>query len=71
MFWIGLIVGVIITVIAYVVWMAYCVKNVCGSRYVFRDFVDVVEAAHKNRKSDIRVYHNGELLDVVFFEEKK
>jgi hypothetical protein len=33
--------------------------------------VDVVIAAHENRESEVRVYHDGECLDVVaVFEEK-
>ena len=71
MFWIGLIVGIIIATIVFVGLMFVSCKVAYGSWDTFNSMVDVVVAAGENRESEVRVYHDGECLDVVaVFEEK-
>jgi H+/gluconate symporter-like permease len=69
MFWIGLIVGIIIAIIASVGFAAYCCKKVYGDRKTFMSMVDVTRVAAENRESEVQVYHDGELLKIAFFEE--
>lgn len=69
MFWIGMIVGIIIATIVIVGFEAYCCYKMYGSWDTFDSMVDVVVAANENRESEVRVYHNGEILDVAVFEE--
>ncbi len=70
MFWIGLIVGVVLTVViaaAYIMWCFWITKI---DRDEYRDYIDVVCDALWNRESTLQVYHDGELLNEVTFKEK-
>lgn len=69
MFWIGMIVGIIIATFVIVGLIAYACKAIYGSWDTFDSMVDVVVAASENRESEVRVYHDGEILDVAVFEE--
>ena len=69
MFWIGMIVGIIIATFVIVGLIAYACKEIYGSWDTFDSTVDVVVAASDNRESEVRVYHDGEILDVAVFEE--
>ena len=70
MFWIGLIVGIIITTIVIFGLLAFSCYVTYGSMDTFESMVDVVIAANENRESEVRVYHDGEILDVAIFEER-
>lgn len=69
MFWIGLIIGAVIAVAALVgyAWLACWVTF--RSWETFNSMVDVISDATENRKSEVCVYHNDELLNVAIFEE--
>ena len=69
MFWIGMIVGIIIATFVIVGFEAFACKATYGSWDTFDSMVDVVIAASENRESEVRVYHDGEILDVAVFEE--
>ena len=69
MFWIGMIVGIIIATIVIVGFIAYACWVVYGSWNTFEDMCYVTMAASENRESEVRVYHDGEILDVAVFEE--
>ena len=69
MFWIGMIVGIIIATFVIVGYIAYACWKVYGSWNTFEDMCHVTAAANENRESEVRVYHNGEILDVAVFEE--
>lgn len=69
MFWIGMIVGIIIATIVIVGFIAYACWKVYGSWNTFEDMCYVTAAASENRESEVRVYHDGEILDVAVFEE--
>ena len=70
MFWIGLIVGGFIATIAFAGLMFVSCWHTFGSWDTFNSMVDVVVAANENRESEVRVYHDGECLDVAVFEER-
>jgi hypothetical protein len=70
MFWIGLIVGIIISVVAfagYFMWCLYCTQMSFDD---FEDFCDVLGDAVWNRESSMQVWHDGELINEMIFEEK-
>lgn len=69
MFWIGMIVGIIIATFVIVGFGALCCKEIYGSWDTFGSMVDVIVSASENRESEVRVYHDGEILDVAVFEE--
>lgn len=70
MFWIGLIVGVVIGLVALVVlflWSLHVNKmDLCD--YV--EFCYVLGDAVENRESSMQVWHDGELINEMIFEEK-
>ena len=69
MFWIGMIVGIIIAAIVIVGYIAYACMKVYGDVDTFVDMCYVTKTASENRESEVRVYHDGEILDVAVFEE--
>lgn len=69
MFWIGLIIGIIVGSIGIMVVSIRYVTNLYGSWESFNKGTDLLEVATNNRESVVRVYHDGELLDEVTFEE--
>lgn len=69
MFWIGMIVGIIIATFVIVGLIFVSCKAIYGSWDTFNSMVDVTVAASDNRESEVRVYHDGEILDVAVFEE--
>ena len=69
MFWIGMIVGIIIATFVIVGFVAFACKAIYGSWDTFYSMVDVIVSASENRESEVRVYHDGEILDVAVFEE--
>ena len=69
MFWIGMIVGIIIATIVIVGFIAYACMKVYGDVDTFVDMCCVTKTASENRESEVRVYHDGEILDVAVFEE--
>ena len=69
MFWIGMIVGIIIATIVIVGYLAYACMKVYGDVDTFVDMCYVTKTASENRESEVRVYHDGEILDVAVFEE--
>lgn len=70
MFWIGMIVGVIITFVVSFAYMAWCFK-VTGVTYdEYVDMAETVEAAIDNRESRLQAWHSDELLSEAVLEEK-
>lgn len=69
MFWIGLIIGIIVGIIGIMVVSTRYVVNLYGSWEAFDKGTDLLEVATNNRESVMRVYHDGEVLDEVIFEE--
>ena len=69
MFWIGMIVGIIIATFVIVGLLFVGCAATYGSWDTFNSMVDVVVSASENRESEVRVYHDGEILDVAVFEE--
>lgn len=70
MFWIGLIVGILISVVAVIAIIKWCFWVTKVDRDEFDDYVDVISDAIWNRESTLQVYHDGELLNEVTFKEK-
>lgn len=71
MFWIGMIVGVIITVIAAFAYVRICMKLVNVSTEEFWEGTDVLATAWSNRESEVLVLHDGEILATYAFEENE
>ena len=70
MFWIGMIVGIVVTFLVSFAYIAWCFK-VTGVTYdEYADMTEVIGEAITNRESTIQVWHNGELLDETVLEEK-
>ena len=69
MFWIGMIVGMVIATITIASYIVYSCHRVYGDMDTFLSMCDVTMAASENRESEVRVYHDGEVLDVAVFEE--
>ena len=69
MFWIGLIVGILIATIAIGGYLFYGCWKTYGTWDTFVAMCNVTQAATENRESEVRVYHDGEILDVAIFEE--
>lgn len=70
MFWIGLIVGIVLTVVIATAFVMWCFWVAQVDRDEFRGYTEVIGAALWNRESTLQVYHDGELLDEVTFKEK-
>ena len=70
MFWIGLIVGVVLTVVIAAAYIKWCFWICKVDRDEFDDYLEVVSDALNNRESTLQVYHDGELLNEVTFKEK-
>jgi N-methylhydantoinase B/oxoprolinase/acetone carboxylase alpha subunit len=69
MFWIGLIVGVILTIVSAIAYLLYCM-NVSGiSGDDFNNGVDALHTAWSNRESTIEVWHDDKPLSVYTFKE--
>ena len=70
MFWIGLIVGILISVVAVIAIIKWSFWVTKVDREEFDDYIEVLGAAIWNRESTLQVYHDGELLNEVTFKEK-
>lgn len=69
MFWIGLIVGILLCVLAlaYAYWD--CTHRICSSPEEYWDCITAVYEATQNRESTLIVEHNGEVIyDVELLE---
>ena len=62
-FWIGFIVGMVITAAALVGFTVICCKATFGTKETFDSMVDVVTTAALNPVSEVKVFHDGEELD--------
>ena len=71
MFWIGTFVGMMFASIVLIGFMLFCCWKTYGDVDTFMDMVDVVVAANENRESEVRVYHDGDILEVAVFEERE
>lgn len=69
MFWIGLIVGIVITVILVAAWFYFCFKVTYHDVDTFVDMCTVVHEACENREAIVTVTHNDEVLATAVFEE--
>lgn len=70
MFWIGLIVGVVITLMASAGYFLWCLHETKMNFRDFGDFVEILGDAVDNRESTMQVWHDGELMNEMVFEEK-
>lgn len=71
MFWIGLIVGVVVTFIATpFMWMAASRKALDVSKNEFWDMTKVMISAAENRECRLEVRADGEILDGMTLAEK-
>lgn len=68
-FVLGMFIGIVIASVAIIGYIAYACMKVYGSWETFEDMCYVTEAASNNRESEVRVYHDGEILEVAVFEE--
>lgn len=70
MFWIGLIVGIIVgTVILYLL-SRLVMTAMFGSYEKYSEGFELLLTASDNRESTVQVWHDGECLDEVIFEEE-
>lgn len=69
MFWIGLIVGIVITVIAIAAIALVCNYIVFHDIDTFVDVCEVLAAASDNREAIVTVTHDDEILATAVFEE--
>lgn len=69
MFWIGLIVGIITTVVLVGGHVLVCLKGSYKSADEFWGMVDVIHEAVTNRESTIQVWHDGEVIEAMTLEE--
>lgn len=70
MFWIGLIVGIVITIVISFGIMAVCCKIVGVTKDEFRNAQDTIATAMTNRESEMVIVHNGETIASCVFEER-
>ena len=70
MFWIGLIVGVTIMVLAFCGLAMYVFKCLDTNWNEYSDGINVLCTALANRESTLIAVHNDEVLDEIIFEEK-
>ena len=70
MFWIGLIVGAIITISIAFGWIAVCCKIVGVTKDEFCNAQDTIATALVNRESEMVITHDGEVIASCIFEEK-
>lgn len=69
MFWIGLIVGIVLCVLAYACIYWYGTHRICSSPDEYWDCIGAVYEATQNRESTLIVEHNGEVIyDVELLE---
>lgn len=70
MFWIGLIVGIVITIVITLGLIVACFK-ITGTTYdEYRNAQDTVATAITNRESEMVIVHNGETIASCVFEER-
>lgn len=70
MFWIGFIVGMVVTIVLPLAYIAWCFY-VCRVDYVeFCDVRESIAQALVNRESTITVTHDEEVLSSVTLKEK-
>ena len=70
MFWIGLIVGIAIPVLAWMGLKAYVLKVLDTDWDEYSSGIEVLCTALENRESTLIAVHNDEILDEIIFEEK-
>lgn len=70
MFWIGLIVGIAIPVLAWMGLKAYVFKVLDTDWDEYSNGIEVLCTALENRKSTLIAVHDNEVLDEIIFEEK-
>ena len=71
MFWIGMIVGIVVTLAASFTLFVYCMSASGTSFEEFEDLVEANAAAMMNRESKMQVWHDDECIYETVFEEKK
>ena len=70
MFWIGMIVGAILTIAIAVGYVAYCCKVVGVTRHEFDEMSELIGDALVNRESEVEVWHDDVLIGKVVLEER-
>ena len=70
MYWIGLIVGILVTIMVEVAFFMWCMYVSETSWDDFYNLVGANATAIENRESTMQVYHDGECLFEAVFEEK-
>lgn len=68
MFWIGFIIGAIVATIAIVGYIAYCCAVTYGDMDTFMSMSYAIQSAANNRRSDVFVMHDGEVINKTVFE---
>lgn len=69
MFWLGLIVGMVVAVIALVVWLTVNIKKYFNTTEEYWNVIDVVYDATQNRESQLQLLKDGEIINEVTLEE--
>lgn len=70
MFWIGLIVGIIVGVVALWLLSKALMVVIFGSFDQYKDGFELLLTANDNRKSYLQAFTDDEILDTVVFEER-
>lgn len=70
MFWIGFIVGVVITLLAFTGLFLWSMKTLQMDFREYGEFCELLGDAVENRESTMQVWHDGELVNEMDFEEK-
>lgn len=71
MYWIGLIVGILVTIIVEFALFKLAMYYVDMNWKDFDKLVDTNKAALDNRESTVQVYHDGECVFEAVFEEEE
>ena len=71
MFWIGLIVGILLTVAAWIGMYFWIIReNFNGSHEEYWDSVNVLYEATQNRECELQLVKDGNTIEVVEFLEE-
>ena len=70
MFWIGLIVGIVVGAVVLYLLSRGLMAVVFGSYEKYSEGFGLLLTASGNRESTVQVWHDGDCLDEVIFEEE-
>ena len=70
MFWIGMLVGIVTTILVSYAWIVYCFKTAGVNREDFCGLIEVNKAVIENRECTVEVWHDENCVHADTFEKR-